>query len=197
MTHPVLSRALRCTLATLPLLLACEAHDGEDSPPRAAEAPETAPTDARRIEFALEPGAATPEQIQAIATHLEGTMKVHDARVEVRQHTDDATTVAIEIRGSGFPTDDAIVADLRKSFPALTNALIDVKATDPDARARPIELPEIDKDADPEEVEKKIVDELRARGEKGEIVVDVEDEDDGKRKVEVKVERKELGEAAH
>jgi hypothetical protein len=190
MPQAILPRALRCALAMLPLLLACEAHDGDDAPSRAADAP-VAPTEGRRIEFALDPDSATPEQIQKIAAHLEGKLEVHDARVEVRRHEGDAMTVAIEIRGSRFPTDDAIVADLRKSFPALTNAIIDVAVTDPNEAGGSVALPEIDKDADPEEIEKKIVDELRARGEKGEIVVDVEDGDDGKRKVEVKVQREE------
>jgi hypothetical protein len=179
--------ALSLLLAALAVGCATDSEDPEAS--RAAHEA-TGPLTGRSIEFALDVDALDHDAMNAIGKRIEVQTGAESLRIEVRKSDDDGTTVAMEAWGRTAITDEALVADLRAQFPALKNAVIDVRALAGEAPSHPAgELDfEVDKDEDPELLRQRITEELRAKGVQGEVQVHVDDHDDGKREVRVEVE---------
>jgi hypothetical protein len=177
--------ALSFVLAVLAAGCATSESDGEA--PAAREA--NGPLGGRSIEFALDVDALDHATIDAIGKRIEAQTGAESLRIEVRKSDDDGTTVAMEAWGRTAISDEALVADLRTQFPALRNAVIDVRALAGDGPSHPAgELDfEVDEDEDPEVVRKQITEQLRAKGVQGEVQVHVDDHDDGKREVRVEV----------
>jgi hypothetical protein len=176
--------ALSFLLATL--AAGCATDQGDEAP-AAREA--SGPLGGRSIEFALDVDALDHATMEAIGKHIEAQTGAESLRIEVRKSEDDGTTVAMEAWGRTAISDEALVADLRARFPALENAVIDVRALAGDGPSHPAgELDfEVDKDEDPEVLRKQITEQLRAKGVRGEVKVHVDDHDDGKREVRVEV----------
>lgn len=192
----LLSPLLASTIMVGSALLAtgCQA-DGDDVTPDDARESELATMQGTIIEIAPSQ-AMEPEQLEAVAKWLEGKSKAH--MVKVRMTKDEASELGrleVEIWGEqGLP--HGLDAELRAAFPTLENAEITLANLDgpPSQGEGEVELA-VTHDAsvkgeDPEALEARIIEEMRAKGVQGDIVVDVVDGPEGERRVEVKVEEK-------
>jgi hypothetical protein len=172
----------------LPLVftLAGCATEGEDMDFRTT----SGPSSGRSVEIRL-PGDFDRSEIREIAQHVEGTAKVEAAKVRVKK-SDDGTNMTIELWGSDFPEEQALLADLRTRFPALGQASIQVTPLDASAAPEPLEA-EIEHE-DPAVVEQALRERLRSEGvDDRDASIEVTDDEFG-RHVEVRVE-KELDES--
>lgn len=158
--------------------------DEATSSPREA----TGPLVGRAIELALEPGALDHDAIEAFAKHIEVATGAESVRIEVRESGEEGTVVVVEAWGRAAITDEALVAGLRQQFPAMKNALIAVEPVAGDGPAGKLAEIDVDPDDDPEEVRRRVLEQLRADGVQGDVKVHVEDDDDGRREVRVEVE---------
>lgn len=176
-------------LFALLLATAC-ANDSEDTTaPR--EAAHAGPLVGRTIEFALDVDALDDGTMHSIAQHIEQQTGAESVSIEVKKSPDDGTTVVMQVWGRAAIADDAITADLRAKFPALKNAMISINALEGDGpnggHVGGLGDIEVDKDEDPEVVKQQVLEQLRAKGVKGDVEVHIDDHDDGKREVRVEV----------
>lgn len=174
-------------LSLLAALAAGCATDSDDSENTATPREHTGPLTGRAIEFALDVDALDHDAMNAIGKRIETQTGAESVSIEVRKSDDDGTTVVVQTWGRAAISDDALVADLRAQFPALKNAVIAVKPLAGDGPAERLGDIEVDKDEDPEVVRKQVLEQLRAKGVKGDVDVVIEDHDDGKREVRVEV----------
>lgn len=179
-------RIARPLISSLALVFAACHPGGDDIDPEVtAQARTHAMTEGRHIEFALESATTTREDIDAVAQHLERTYPVSAARVSVKRRPDDATVVAIDLMGEDLPAPDALTAELRTAFPLLADAIIESRAV----AAEQVEPDPIEpqQGETPEQTRARIIEQLRAEGVEGDITVDVRDDEQGRREVEVRV----------
>jgi hypothetical protein len=174
-------------LSLLAALAAGCANDHDDSEATATPREHTGPLSGRTIEFALDVDALDEGTMNAIGQRIETQTGAESVSIEVRKSDDDATTVVVQAWGRNPISDDALAADLRAQFPALKNAVISVKPLSGDGPAARLGDVEVDKDEDPEVVKKQVTEQLRAKGVKGDVDVQIEDRDDGKREVRIEV----------
>ena len=163
------------------------ANDHDDSESTATPREHMGPLSGRTIEFALDVDALDHDTMNAIGKRIETQTGAESVSIEVRKSDDDGTTVVVQAWGHTPIADDALVADLRAQFPALKNAVISVKPLAGDGPAARLGDVEVDKDEDPEVVKKQVVEQLRAKGVKGDVDVQIDDRDDGKREVRIEV----------
>jgi hypothetical protein len=173
----------------LAALVAAACHPAADDtePTDRANQLEQDAVEGRIVEFALEPGAVTPEEIERVARHVETLADVKAAKVKVRAAKDDATVITVELWGSNFPDEDTLAREMRASFPFMKDAVITIAELDEESAPHRGIDSAAHEEEDPEVLQQRIIDDLRAKGVKGEIVVDVSDDGEG-RKVEVRVE---------
>jgi hypothetical protein len=174
-------------LSLLTALAAGCATDNDEPESTAAPREHTGPLTGRAIEFALDVDALDHDAMNAIAKRIETQTGAESVSIQVKKSDDDGTTVVIETWGRATIGDDALAADLRAQFPALKNALITVKPIAGDGPAERLGDLDIDKDEDPAVVKQQVLEQLRAKGVKGDVDVVIEDHDDGKREVRVEV----------
>ncbi|PRQ09389.1 hypothetical protein [Enhygromyxa salina] len=130
--------------------------------------------------------ALTQDQLHAIAQFVEAQgQDVHKAKVIVNADDAGGQVLAVELWAGTLPGDD--IADaLRQEFAYLADAEIGVAALGSADAPSPSDVG-IEPGDDPETVEQKIVDDLRAQGVEGEINVSVTPTGDGHYEVEVDV----------
>ena len=182
--------ALAALFTTLALpSIACDIDSTEpNTNSRAAEGPLVG----QIVEFALEPDAIDHDRMDAIAKRLESITAAETMQIEVEKSDDGGTVVVAEAWGRTAITADAITKDLRATFPELANAVITVKPASgepPSARLPVLDLD--DEDEDPEVVRKKVIERLRAEGVQGDVQVDVDEAEDGKREFRIEVKKHE------
>jgi hypothetical protein len=180
---------MRTTIASLALLLgsllgaACQ--NDPDVQARAAELAEMP-----GIKVTIAGADLDPAKVHAIAQHLEGKAVDTGAKM-VRMTKDDpgGSSLEIELYAKSLPASDAVVADLKASFPELAGATI---STAP-ATGGGAELPviEVSKDLTPEEAKQEILEQLQADGVDGHVDVQIQDGAEGRR-IEVKIDKQEV-----
>ena len=152
-------------------------------------------TQARAAELADLPGlkvtisgvALDQTKAAAIARHIEGkAIDTGAALVRMKKDDQGGSSLEIALHAKTLPDSDSLAADLVAAFPELAGATID---TAPAADGGP-EMPvvEVSDDLTPEEAKQEITQQLQAEGVEGDIDVQVEDGEGGRR-IEVKVER--------
>lgn len=169
---------------------ACHADDAENPP-----------TESRNADLAAMQGTlveiipANPidqGQLKAIATYLEQKSNAARAKVMVREEEGGAQHLEIELWADDA-LDQSVYADLESAFPELAGATI-THAVVAGPPADEPGMPSVDVEANDnlsaEELKAKVEADLRAQGVEGDIHVDVVDED-GERRVEVRVEKTE------
>ncbi|MCA9659993.1 MAG: hypothetical protein KC486_16740 [Myxococcales bacterium] len=136
-------------------------------------------------------GELGPDQVHAISQSVEGKAQdVGAAMVRLKKEDGEAeATIEIELWGNGLPESAALVSQLKGDFAELADAQISVVNLEPGTGPKPLAV-EVDEEATPEEAKHQIIEALKADGVEGEIDVQVEDDENGRR-VEVKVEKHE------
>ena len=189
--------ALATLLAVLALpTLGCATENAE---PGTAARQAEGPLVGHVIEFALEPDALDHERIDEIAKRIESITAAETMQIKVEKSDEGGTVVIAEAWGRTAIQGDAIVSDLRQTFPQLANAVIAVKAATgepPSAKLPAIEV-DADDDEDPEVVRQKVLDKLRAQGVDGDVKVEVDETEDGKREIRVEVAKEDKQIAPH
>ncbi len=129
------------------------------------------------------------EQLHAIAQYIEQNAAGDVGGAKVKVHKDgDATELEVVLMGSNLGDGAGLSDQLKAQFPELASASIAVGEAAPEAE------PMVHSDAeDPEVARQEIIEQLQEQGVEGDIDVQVHDDEDGKRQVEVKV-KKELPE---
>ncbi len=187
---------VRIALFALSTLLAsgCASSNADTAAePRAAENPEVAnsPGDPQARSVLLE-GDLDPKTIKALAHHLEGLAEVHSVEISIEKTTEGPTRARLTLGGLDMPT----AAELREAV-ADFEGLGDVSVSVEDAVTPqgPVNAGAIavtaDADKTPEEIEAEVIEQMRADGVEGDIHVNVTDDEDGERRVEVRVEKRE------
>lgn len=185
----VLITAVAATGIATASVIACQPAADESTP--AERSGQLGAAEAMNITIDI-PGDAELDQSQlhSIAQYVEQNAdgEVGGAKVKVKKHDEDGTTqMVITLMGQNLGNGDGLAADLKSNFPALANASIAVAEADPEANQ-----PMAHSDAeDPEVAAQEIKDQLEAQGVDGDINVEVSDDEDGNRRVEVKVEKTE------
>ncbi len=185
MTHSILRSLAPLTLLCALGLGACQ-QGGDGPTARSAEL-----ENAAGIKILIsDAGELTQDQVHAISQSVEGKAQDVSAAM-VRMKKDDGeggepTSLEIEIWGAGLPDSAALVSQLKADFPAIASAEVEVVNLEPGSGPKPLSV-EVDEDATPEETKEQIIESLQADGVEGNIDVQVEDTQEGRR-VEVKVE---------
>lgn len=136
----------------------------------------------------------TPTQVHAISQSVEGkSQSVSAAMVRMEQdgegQGENPASLEIELWGTGLPDSAVVISQLKADFPALADLQIEVVSLEPGSGPTPMVI-EVDEEATAEEAKAQIIEALQADGVEGEIDVQIED-DDGERRIEVKVEQHE------
>jgi len=135
-------------------------------------------------------GDLSPEQVHAISQSVEGQAQdVSTAMVRLQKDDGEGggpASLEIELWGAGVPDSGALVSQLKADFPALADVAVEVVNLGPGSGPMPLSI-EIDEEATAEETKQQIIESLQADGVEGNIDVQVEELEDGRR-VEVKVE---------
>ena len=173
-------------------VMATGCQQGGDGPQaRAAELAQ-----ASGIKITIQGAELGPEQVHELTKSIEGKASdVGAAMVRLKKDKDDPNapaSVEIELWGSGLPASAGIADQLKADFPALASAQISVSDLEPGSGPQPIAV-EADEDASPEEAKQQIIEQLEAEGVDGQIDVNVEDVEGGRR-IEVKVKKEEVAE---
>ncbi len=183
------ARFICCALLAGLALGCATSNDTAPAENRSAEAPSN-PGEPQARTVTLE-GDVEPETIKALAEHLQGLAEVHSVEIEIHKTTDGPMQAQLTLGGFDMPTGD----ELREAV-ADFDGLGDVSVSVGDAAvpSGPVDAEGIgDMDHDnktPEEIKAEVIEKLRADGVEGDIHVDVLDED-GERRVEVRVEQHE------
>ncbi len=174
---------LLITSLALLVLPACTDSSESSESPRASEAPVQTLT----LDIAL-PAGTDHAKIEAIAHSVEdlaGTTS-GGVRLEVEKHDDSETVLSVTLWGSELDSPDAIVGKLRAEHPELADVTIGVDVQDGAPADEPlVEEPQVDET--PEQTKARVIQQMRDQGVKGEITVDVIDDEVGRR-IEVHVE---------
>lgn len=176
-------RLLSCALLA-GLTFGC-ATSNDTAPPesRSAEVPSN-PGEPEGRALVLE-GEINPEEVKALAKHLEALAEVHSVEIAIEQTNDGPTVARLTLGGFDMPSTDELQAAV-SDFDGLTG---DFSVSFDDTAAVP-EGPggdlEIDEDATPEEIKAQVIEKLRADGVEGDNEVNVINED-GEQRIEVKV----------
>lgn len=165
----------------------CHADSADVDPSSRSAAQERESLEGRRVEFAIEPGAASKEELEAAARHVETLADVAAAKVKMRVADNDATVVSVELWGAEFPADEKLTEALRGEFPFLKDAIITVAPMEEGDKPPVVEAAA--EEEDPEVLRQRIIEDMRAKGVEGDIIVDIKDDGEGGREVEVRVEK--------
>ncbi len=175
------------SLAIAPALACTTDGQSDAAATRAAEGPLVG----RTIALTIPADAFDRALVDAVAKHVEAAVGAESLSVRVEKSDDGAPAqLTIDAWGRTAIADDALVAGLRRSFPAVGQGPIAISAA-ADAPA-PESLPalEVDADEDPEVVRQRVMEQLRAKGVKGDVQVTIEDDgddDEGRREIRVEV----------
>lgn len=140
-------------------------------------------------------GVVSKEDLMAIAQHAEqncpGTCSGAQVRVHQLEGDEQSSELHITLAGTDLGDGAGIADDLRETFPVLADADIAVAAADPGAQ----DMPTVHSDAeDAEDAKAEIIEQLKAQGiPEDAIHVEVSEDEEGHRKIEVKVEQDEEG----
>ncbi|MCB9756369.1 MAG: hypothetical protein H6713_41145 [Myxococcales bacterium] len=129
-------------------------------------------------------------QLHAIAQYVEQNAAgdVAGAKVKVRKDGD-STALEVVLMGQNLGDGAGIEGQLKAQFPELASASISVGEAPAD------DEPMVHSDAeDPAVAEQEILEQLQEQGVEGEINVEVNDDEEGHRQVEVKVKKTVEGE---
>ena len=165
-----------------------------------SDASDVSPDDARQGELAALEGAMVEivpsaalegDQFEAVARWLEAQTKAHMVKVQVRKDAGGPDRLEVEIWGdTALP--ESLDVDLRAAFPALADAEITqarLQGPPPEGEGHGVKVEGPAPDEDPEAAKARIIEEMRARGVEGDIVVDIVDGPEGERHVEVNVKQ--------
>ncbi len=173
-------------LAALFALAACHPASDDVAPTDNRDATaDQSPMQAKRI--VIDADGLSRESINELAEHIEGLGEIASAKVKVMQDDQGQTVMHVEVAGRDLPTDDYLVGEI-KSFEGMADAAIAVDSVHPDDVAPDPMFS--DKDKTPEQIKAEVTEKLRRQGIEGDVVVEVIDEGDGERRVEVRVESK-------
>lgn len=178
----------RAIILVLGVMALAACHPGADdvtpAEPRAGAKAEGehAPPQAKRI--TIDADGMSHAQIQELVEHVEGIGDIASAKVMVKQDDKGATAILIEVAGADLPGDDYLRQEIQ-TFPGLSDAAVDVASVRPDAVASGGMVDAADKS--PAEIKAEVEAQLAAQGIEGEVVVDVIDDGNGERRVEVQV----------
>jgi len=184
------ARLLCCALLAGLSLGCATSNDTAPTDERAAEAPSN-PSQAQARAVILE-GDVSPETVQALAQHLEGLAEVHSVEIAIEKTDAGPTLARLTLGGFDMPSTEELQAAVA-DFDGLTG---DVAVSFDDAAAvpeGPVDaegLPDLEGKT-PAQIKAEVTEKLRADGVKGEIEVDVLDED-GERRVQVRVKETEI-----
>lgn len=178
---------------TLPALTGCDSQDSEPASDRVG-------SESVHARYVISSTAElTPDDIETISKTLTGeATNLTSAQVSAEHSREDdkeSWTITTELSASALPGED-VFAKLEKEIPALKGANFEVEATDGPSNPHPAANIEVGtvvetavKDgASDEDIEDEVVDKLRAQGVDGNIYVDVSDDEEGHKRVEVEVE---------
>lgn len=147
----------------------------------------------RRVSIELPEGVEPPLDHQAIEAMIQGNGSTTEARVRMAMQNG-KSTFEIEVWGNGLSKTD-VADEIRAKFPALAKAAIHEEVLEGRVHGTLgqkighhwLNLDVIDK-SDVEAAKQQVMQQLAAQGVTGKVDVDVQDEG-GKRKVKVRVER--------
>jgi hypothetical protein len=165
-------------------LLACHTTADDAAPDGDRQAQNGQPTAVQAKRITVDAHDLDRAQIRELAEHIEGIGDVASAKVKVHKDHEGNTQMLVEIAGADLPTDDYLTREIH-SFDGLAHAAVLVEAVDPDEVGRGPMLD--DENKTPEQIKAEVEERLRKQGVEGEVFVDVLDED-GERRVEVRVE---------
>ena len=166
------------------------------------EASDVGPGDIRQGELAVLEGAMieivpsaelSQGDSEAVARWLEAQSKAHMVKVELKKEEGAYARLEVELWGE-VALPDTLDVDLRAAFPLLADAEITqarLSGPPPEGEGHPHFKHEDLQDENPEVVKARIIEEMRAKGIEGEIVVDIKEDEDGKHRVEVHVKQHE------
>jgi hypothetical protein len=134
------------------------------------------------------PADVEHEAIETIAHSAEALAgsELVGARISAKQIDDGHMTVSLVLWGLELEAADAIVAQLRAAHPELVDTPITIAQHEGAPADEP--LAGDHDDETPDQTEARVTKELRDQGVEGEITVDVADDANGRRRVEVHVE---------
>lgn len=138
-------------------------------------------------------GADLPhEKVAAISKFVEArAVDTGAALVRMKKHDPGPAELEISLFAAQLPAGDALAGELEAAFPELAGATITTAPAEAGA-AGPLPLVEVDHALSPEAAKQEIVEQLQAEGVEGDIDVQVQDGEDGRR-IEVKVEKQVAG----
>ncbi len=175
-------------LLSLPLLVTLACDDAQSSPaePRSGDAAvDAAP--ARKI---MLEGDLSPETIKGLGAHLEGLADISSVSIEVQQTNEGPTRASITVAGNDLPS-AAELRDAVGTYDGVGAAALSVEGAEAPA-GHGIDVAAVagDQEKSAEDVKAEVIEKLRADGVEGDVRVDVIEEDGGRR-VEVRVEQTE------
>ncbi|TPV95325.1 MAG: hypothetical protein B7733_10765 [Myxococcales bacterium FL481] len=163
--------------------------DADPRPDSAAVGePRAAPTvRGKEVEIELPPGMSDDRAHEVVA-YLESRVGVEQIRVRQTREASGPVTLSTELWGPDAGVE--LAPGLRAAFPELASAAIrELELASSGAPSHPLDRGDLEQ-ADPQVVQRRIVEQLRADGIDGEVKVDVSEDGDGRR-VEVRVEHHE------
>ncbi|MEM6293862.1 MAG: hypothetical protein AAGA54_21480 [Myxococcota bacterium] len=174
-------------LLSLPLLatMACDDSQAAAAPRSADAQVDAAP--ARKI--TLE-GDLSADTIRGLGAHLEGLADISSVSIEVEQTNDGPTRASITVAGNDLPS-AVELRDAVSGYDGIGSAAVAIEGAEaPVGHGVDVAAVAGDQDKSPEAVKAEVLQKLRADGVEGDVHVDVID-DDGERRVEVRVEQTE------
>lgn len=178
---------------TLPALTGCDNQDNESPSDRVGVQSESA-------RYVLVSNAAlSPEDIEKVTKTLEAASSdLTSAQVSAQhERTDDTDqwTITTELSGAQLPGED-VFAKLQQEIPALADASFEVESIEGpsgdhpggDIEVKTVVETAVKDGASNDDIEDEVVDKLRSQGVEGKIYVDVSNDEDGHKRVEVEVE---------
>lgn len=187
MRNTDLSTIALTLIAGLALLVApacTESQEPDESPREQTAAMQTVVLD---VTLPENTDATEVEAIAKSAEKLAGS-EVVGAKVKARQEKEGPMILTIEVWGPSLEDPDAMIEGLRAEHPILIDTPIAVAEEQTEGHAETEVFAKKVEGETPEQTKARIVQELRDQGVEGEIHVDVTEDADGHRKVEVRVE---------
>lgn len=185
------ARLISCALLAGLSLGCATSNDTAPTELRSADAPSD--PDAPQARAVVLEGDLDPETVEALAKDLEGLAEVHAVAIAIHKTDEGHIHARLTLGGFDMPSTEELQAAITDfgGLPSDVAISFDEQAEVPHG---PVDANGISIAADetktPEEIEADVIDKLRADGVEGDIHVDVI-ENDGERRVEVRVERHE------
>lgn len=175
------------------LMAGCDTSEPADSPQAVEAEAQKAPAETLTLELAL-PADTDPELVEAIAKSAEAHAgpDVQGAKVKATKKDDGPLVLEVELWGD-LDDESVILERLRKEHEILNLTPVAVERVEGGPADDDLGM-EFADDATPEEIEAQVRAKLIESGhdlKDGELHVDVSDDEDGHRRVEVRVEKSE------